>query len=169
MSEVIVLHPPNEFVFHESWPVLFTAGPIQGARDWQAEVPEILIGLDACDMYVANPRAPGEWHGNYNGQVDWELQHLNLAGDQGVVMFWLAKEETHYCDRPHGQTSRFELGEWVGRKFVNPLDVDLVVGIEPGFTNERYIRRRLARAPWTIHIHDTLEETCASALSIIRR
>lgn len=33
----------------------------------------------------------------YNEQVDWETFHLRKAGENGCVLFWLAKEEVQDC------------------------------------------------------------------------
>ena len=39
--------------------------------------------------------------------------------------------------RSYGQTTRFELGEWFGKG----MDT-LVVGVQPGFHGERYIKHK---------------------------
>lgn len=154
--------------------VVFLAGPIQGAEDWQSEAcgtlwdsfhddydPNPLFGDRR--LWIANPRAK-DWHRDYEGQVKWETAHLHSACWGGVIMFWCAKQQTHFCDRPHGQTTRFELGEWIGRKDVlwasEEYNVRLVVGIEPGFSNESYIRSRLGALWPEMKIPSTLHETC---------
>src|ERR1051326_8779002 len=92
--------------------VLFLAGPIQGTGDWQAEARKI-IHAKRPDVLVASPRrdyVPGTF--DYGQQVDWETYHLRLAAANGVILFWLAREEEHIPSRAYAQTSRFELGEW---------------------------------------------------------
>jgi hypothetical protein len=151
--------------------VIFTAGPIQGAPDWQKQVPPILTELahedEFCDrtLVVANPRAR-QWHGDYYGQVDWELRMLERASMSGVILFWLACADPNAVQPPgraYAQTSRFELGEWVGRKLADTYSIDLVVGVEEGFPNERYIRHRLAKAFPQMQVHSSLEETVTAA------
>lgn len=150
---------------------VFTAGPIQGAPDWQSEAAELFKRksehLPGCpDFCVANPRSPDPWHGDYEGQVRWEVEHLYRAGRHGVVMFWLAKPDpngVHPEGRAYGQTSRFELGEWFGRGLHEPAlpygPRNLVVGIEPGFSNERYIRTRI-KWQWSLmEVPDNLDDT----------
>ncbi len=99
----------------------------------------------------------------YNEQVDWETYYLRRAAKQGVVLFWLAKEFRHTCDRAYAQTTRFELGEW---KVRHERDgTKLVVGIEQGFTNAKYIKRRLSQDCKDVPLCSTLEETCKSAIT----
>jgi hypothetical protein len=124
---------------------------------------------------VCNPRTTRPWHGDYNGQVDWELENLRLASTEGATLFWLAKPDPNQKQpegRAYAQTSRFELGEWVGRHIerdgFSGLARDgeyfrgyLVVGIEDGFTNERYIRRRLSNLWPDMPIPNSLGGTIA--------
>src|SRR3989344_8192202 len=99
-----------------STPIIFLAGPIQGAYDWQSDAIK-LIQRNSPYLHIANPRRPGEAKGNfsekdYGEQVDWETYYLRRAAKDGAIMFWLAKEFVHKCERAYAQTSRFELGEW---------------------------------------------------------
>lgn len=155
-----IILPPNYVEI--SGPLIFLAGPIQGAKDWQAEAVKI-INSNAPEINVASPRVeykPGE--GVYEKQVDWETYHLRLAAKSGAIMFWLAKEFEHRHDRAYAQTSRFELGEWKVRHECD--GVKLVVGIEEGFTNARYIKRRLSQDCPDVKVFDSLKETCLEAI-----
>lgn len=121
-------------------PSVFLAGPIQDAPDWQAEVIDAL-----ADRHIAiyNPRTPDPWHGDYAGQVNWETDHLWQAS---IILFWFAlPAHPPREDRSYAQTSRFEMGEWFAR--VSDGRHKLVVGIEPGFHGERYIRTRASGVP----------------------
>lgn len=175
-----VIYPPGPFELGQRDKVIFLAGPIQGAHDWQALAVSLLaaeakkisapIPLPEYRLVIANPRAPGEWHKDYNGQVDWETRWLEVASRKGCILFWCAKEAEHYCNRPHGQTTRFELGEWLGRKQVQPA-VRLAIGIEDGFTNARYIGRRVSQIrtetmPYMSKLCLTLAEVCDNAFRI---
>ncbi len=51
-----VLTPPNYVNIDR--PVLFLAGPIKGAVDWQSEAIKIVSQAE-LDIYIANPRKPG--------------------------------------------------------------------------------------------------------------
>ena len=163
MAERILIQPP-EIVFVER-PLIFLAGPIQGAPDWHSEARTIIHDLRP-DVVVASPRkdySPGEFV--YEKQVDWETRYLKLAGQLGVVCFWLAKQVQETPGRAYAQTSRFELGEW--KKEHQVSGAKLTVGIEKGFGNERYIRRRLGQDCRDVLIADTIQETCFNAVTIL--
>jgi hypothetical protein len=176
-----VFRPPFQLVTNDRDPVIFLAGPIQGAPDWQSEA-IAYVAESASDVVVC------DWHGHYETQVDWELLHLEAAARTGVIMFWLARQEEPKTEpgswemirpwkppRAYAQTSRLELGEWVGRwhqgrdEYGRELVQRPVVGIEPGFTNERYIRQRLDRLGFG-EVHSDLERTTWAALdAVVRR
>jgi len=178
-----VLSPGQECFSNDV--IIFTAGPVQGAPKWQARVPEImgtqiellkeLRELWLNDFKIADP---SNYCGDFTKQVWWEYNFLERASRLGVILFWLAKPEKTTLDRAYGQTSRFELGEWVSnyeKARVRVLDsgvikrsVQIVVGVEEGFTGANYIRERVGgKLGPGLHIHDTLEETCFSALQIV--
>lgn len=141
--------------------LIFLAGPIQGAPDWQSEAAR-WFAAHAPELTVASPRRaylPGEF--NYAAQIDWETHHLRAAARDGVILFWLAKEVVNTPGRAYAQTSRFELAEW---KVRHERDgTKLVVGIEAGFSGERYIRRRFGQDCPNVQLCETLAETCERA------
>ena len=148
-------------------PLIFLAGPIQGAPKWRDEASKF-IQTAAPELHIASP--DGDYQDKkfiFKEQVDWETHYLKRAAKEGVIMFWLAKESEHECDRAYAQTSRFELGEW---KIRHERDgTKLVVGIEKGFTNAKYIRRRLFQDCPGVNICDSLKETCLKAIEEARR
>ncbi len=146
-------------------PVIFLAGPIQGTGDWQSEARE-MIHTKRPDVIVASPRRaylPGEF--DYGKQVDWETYHLRRAAENGAILFWLAREEEHVPFRAYAQTSRFELAEWKMRHERD--EVRIVIGIEKGFSGEKYIRRRFSQDCPEVSILETLPETCERAIEVI--
>jgi hypothetical protein len=158
----MVIQPPDHPTV--DGPVIFLAGPIQGAANWQTEATKIIASLSQS-VSIANPRRDyldGEFV--YNAQVDWETAFLRRAAQRGVVMFWLAKEEEHIHERAYAQTTRFELAEWKVRHESD--GTKLVVGIEDGFTNARYIRRRLSQDCPDVQILNSLKETCRTAVQL---
>ncbi|HYF61665.1 MAG TPA: nucleoside 2-deoxyribosyltransferase domain-containing protein [Herpetosiphonaceae bacterium] len=147
-----------------SGPLIFLAGPIQGAPPWQDEAARLLLAA-APDLWVASPRRPRRDDFSYAEQVDWETWHLRRAAEAGVIVFWLAREVEHSCERAYAQTTRFELAEW---KLRHERDgARLAVGIEAGFSGERYIRRRLGQDCPGIPICASLEATCQAAIGLI--
>lgn len=165
-------------------PVVFLAGPIVwGEREWHDRAAATIAAL-APGVHVASPRRDRTisaqlWNPRedergaefpeaaYNEQQDWETQSLRRAAHHGVVMFWLAREVEHRCERPHAQTTRFELGEWKERHARD--GVNLVVGIEPGFTGARYVLRRFAQDCPRVPVCATLEDTCRAAVDLVTR
>lgn len=162
-------------------PLVFLAGPIAwGPASWQDRAIAELARL-APAVHVANPRrdlatSAALWNRRedmsrsdrvfpdaaYDEQMDWETRHLHRAAEHGVVMFWLAREVEHRCERPHAQTTRFELAEWKERHRRD--GAHLVVGIEEGFTGARYIRRRFEQDCPGVPLCSSLEETCRVAV-----
>jgi hypothetical protein len=147
-------------------PLVFLAGPIQGATDWQDDGISYFTA-HAPGLSIASPRRsylPGTF--DYAAQVDWETHHLRRAAVKGVIVFWLAAEAVHDCKRSYAQTTRFELAEW---KIRHERDgVQIVVGVEDGFSGARYIRRRFAQDCPAVPIVSTLEEACDQAIKLIR-
>ena len=171
MATVII--PPKTTRLRQ--PVVFLAGPIQGAADWQSEAIKLL--RDVPGIIVASPRRGIRRKGDfkvklYNGQVDWEHVYLEKAFKRGVTLFWLAKEAVHDCERAYAQTTRFEFGEAVTLSRIahaaGKRQGRIVVGIEEGYTGARYIRRTLGKKAPYIPILDTLEATCQAALDLLK-
>ncbi len=90
MPERLLLQPPE--IVEADGAVIFLAGPIQGAPDWQTEATSIIHDLDSS-IIVASPRKDyPEGTFVYENQVDWETHFLREAGRLGVVSFWLAAQ-----------------------------------------------------------------------------
>jgi hypothetical protein len=166
-NKTVAVYPPN-LVELEDRPCVFLAGPIKGAENWQEEaIGDLSKQFDG--IVIASPRDPGpKWHGDYNAQVDWETRYLHAAAHHGVILFWLGKEETHTCERAYAQTTRFELGEWFGKSRAFNAQY-FVLGIEEGFTNEPYIRRRVGQVFPDLEIHSSLDDTCQAAINAVLR
>lgn len=150
-------------------PVVFLAGPTMSSTHWQDQAIALFQRMDA-GIHIASPRRPVDTERDfdermYNEQVDWETRYLRRAGKNGVVLFWLARESVHRCERAHAQTTRFELAEW--KEYHRREGAGLVVGIEEGFTGARYIRRRFAQECPGVPICATLEATCRFAVQLI--
>jgi len=146
-------------------PLIFLAGPIQGAKDWQSEAIKITHNINP-QINIASPRRENlSKDFIYEKQVDWETHFLRRTAQDGVILFWLSKEFEHNPDRAYAQTSRFEIAEW---KVRHERDgVKLVIGIEEGFTGAKYIRRRFGQDCPEVLILNTLEETCKKAVDLI--
>jgi len=166
MTNRLIL-PPNYPDINAKEPVIFLAGPIQGAPDWQNQAIDY-IKKQAPHVYIACPKKEyldGTFI--YSEQVDWESHFLQRASQNGCVLFFLAKELTPIKGRAYAQTSRFELGEWSTKQAQSQCN--MVVGIQEGFSNARYIRHRLSQGNPSIPILNNLEETCQNAIDLVNR
>ena len=164
MTERILLKPPE--IIETDRPVIFLAGPIQGAPDWQSEAANLIHDLDP-NLIVASPRRDyPEGTFVYEKQVDWETHFLRTAGRSGVIAFWLAAQVEETPGRSYAQTTRFELAEWKIQHEYD--DVKLTIGIEEGFGNARYIRRRFSQDAPDVKIADSLEEMSRNAVDLAR-
>lgn len=168
MHQEILISPEYKEL---SGPSIFLAGPIQGALDWQAEAIEILKKMTA-EAHITSPRRSIQSladfsEKDYHEQVEWEHHYLDYAAEHGVILFWLAKEAEQIAGRAYAQTTRFELGEAVARHYLKGIKV--VVGIEEGFSNARYLRKTIqAKAP-NVPILDTLKDTCQAAVDMVKK
>ena len=167
MTEKNLYLPPDDwFTLEDSRQLVFLAGPILGTDDWQSQATKIIHEKNP-NVVIANPRRP-KWETDeheFDVQVAWESNHLRLASACGGIMFWLAKETAHICDRAFAQTSRFEFAEWLThykyRKQINPdKPIKLVLGIDDDFPGRRYILSRLFDDCPEFVVATTLEETC---------
>lgn len=144
-------------------PIIFLAGPIQGAENWQLEAAR-LIHAQNPEVIIASPRRqimPDPTF-NYDEQVKWESEYLRRAGESGVILFWLAKEKEKIEGRQYAQTTRHEIAEWMVKHQI--FGSKITVGIEEGFVGDRYIRHRLASDCPDITIHNNLSELCQDSV-----
>lgn len=154
-----ILTPP--VIINIKKPFIFLAGPIQGALDWQAKAIEYFQEKNN-NINIANPRRETiEQEFDFQKQVDWESFYLKKASKKGIILFWLEKEAHHNCLRAYGQTSRFELGEWIhlGK---NP-DHHLVVGIHDKFPGKKYLQYRIERDYPFIQVINHFDQVCEFA------
>ena len=118
--------------------IVFLAGPIKGAPDWQSQAIKDLADLD---VYVANPRRENVQNFNLDLQVGWESKFLAVAD---VIMFWIPPKDTDIVGRDYAQTTRFELAEWAAKTHYNRTRKQIVIGIDDSFFGKSYIVKRLA-------------------------
>lgn len=162
MSERLLLQPPE--IVETEGPIIFLAGPIQGGPDWQAPAARLIHAINP-NIVVASPRKEyPEGTFIYERQVDWETHFLRAAGRTGVVAFWLATQVEETPGRSYAQTTRFELAEWKMRHEYE--GTKLTIGVEEGFGNARYIRRRFSQDAPGVKIASSLEEMCRNAVDL---
>ena len=140
--------------------IVFLAGPIKGAPDWQAQAIKDLADLD---IYVANPRRENVQNFNLDLQVDWESKFLAIAD---VIMFWIPPKENDVVGRDYAQTTRFELSEWAAKTHYNREYKKIVVGIDDAFFGKSYIVKRLATE--NVTVYDNYAEVLAKVRALLQ-
>ena len=177
----MVLRPPERHTRPlRQEPLIFLAGPIQGAPDWQATAIGWLQKHHPL-LHIASPRSlmwetslfPEERERLFDIQQEWEHDYIDYALDRGVVLFWLAKEAVHHCDRAYAQTSRFELGFALGNALVRQragfkrlAPVRVAVGADKDFSNRNYLTKTMSKR-FGLPMHATLEDTLEAAVDIV--
>ncbi len=139
--------------------MVFLAGPIKGAPDWQKKAVQDLSDLD---IYLANPRRKNSANFDFDTQINWESNFL-AASD--IIMFWIPKKTTEIEGRDYAQTTRFELAEWAAKTRFNSTHKKIVVGIDNAFFGKSYIVKRLAEQ--NIPVFNTYEETLQNVRQLI--
>ncbi|MBQ7659959.1 MAG: hypothetical protein IJS26_04385 [Alphaproteobacteria bacterium] len=140
--------------------IVFLAGPIKGAPNWQADAIKDLADLD---VYVANPRRENVMNFNLDLQINWESRFLAAAD---VIMFWIPPKETDVAGRDYAQTSRFELAEWMAKTHYNHTRKQVVVGIDDAFFGKSYIVKRLQAE--NVPVYSTYTETLHKVRSLLK-
>lgn len=162
---VVIIAPEYRTV---TGPLIFLAGPITGAPDWQQCALEYL--QEKSPITVASPRRPQSLDEDFDPdeyirQIEWEHTHLDRAAENGVTLFWLPKAARDIPGRPYAQTTRFELGEAIARHYLR--GTKLVVGIEPGFPGQRYIVETMYRKAFDVPVAFSLQQACDQALHLL--
>lgn len=143
-------------------PLVFLAGPIQGAPDWQAEA---VAMFRKEEIATANPRCLDFKPEYFKHQVEWETAYLYHARARGVILFWIPKEAEHIEGRQYAQTTRFELGE----HFQTICQGNGVLGAETEIPGMRYVQERYQlQTGKELVIPTTLADTVALAVRKFR-
>ena len=170
---------PKTYVANLDAPLIFLAGPIRSAPNWQDEAIEIILSEDS-GVLIASPRRGVRENlekyvlsGDANffpRQRAWERHYLDVAGKPeseqgGAVLFWLPGEAEHNCQKVYGAMTRIELGQWMANYQHEP-EVRFCVGSDGNFPELHTIAYDLKLDAPDKDIKKTLEETCAEALRI---
>lgn len=144
-------------------PIVYLAGPIQGAVNWHLDAIDYLADRTP-DLHVACPRARN-FRGGPEPHLAWERAYARRAARDGVILCWLARETAHRCNRAYAAQARFELGDWAAR--AQRGELRLVVGVERGFTGGPYLARRFALDYPQVPVCRSLRQTCAAAAELV--
>ena len=115
---------PKTYIENIEMPLIFLAGPIRDAPDWQEKAIDYLVTKDE-EIAIVNPRWDAKRkvveqsmdgiRNHFKRQREWERHYLDLGYEKGAVLFWLAEAP--------GYMTRLELGQAMTRyKFRKPTN-----------------------------------------------
>ncbi|MBI2042760.1 hypothetical protein HYT25_00010 [Candidatus Pacearchaeota archaeon] len=165
---------PNIFPGVISAPLIFLAGPVRGAPNWQDDAAEYILSNNSKFTVISPRRDIREKISEYafNGdnnyfsrQREWELYHFDINRKKGCVMFWLPGETEHNCDKSYGAMTREELGLIMAHYF-HDKSTRFCIGTDGKFSEIDTLRYDLSRYAPDKRIFSTLEETCDEAIRI---
>lgn len=171
MAGVII---PKTYLKEVEAPLIFLAGPIKSAPNWQDKAIDIILSQNK-DLIVASPRggireviAPYILKGDDNyfpRQRAWERHYLDLASKTGAIMFWLPGEETHDCQKVYGAMTRLEIGQWM-TNYRHDKSVRFCVGSDGKFSELHTIQYDLQLDVPEKSVFGSLKETCLEAVRL---
>ena len=174
---IIEHQAPNYDGIPTDAPIMFTAGPIQGAPHWQKQVIEIAkdIPADIDTLHIANPRREtirvmGDFSDDdYNTQVDWEEVHILRSYKIGGILYWFAAQdpnEPYEPGRAYAQTTKIELGDTIGMIRAGQK-INVVVGFDPEYKggSKKYIAKRAEE--FDIPVYSDLYVATTSLIKVI--
>lgn len=119
-------------------PLVFLAGPIQGAPKWQKEIVKFIEDRN-IQLDIANPRREVISNDfDYEEQVEWDTTYLNLSD---IIIFCIPKPVKNIEGRVYAQTTRFELGEWLA-KASKLKNKKVVIWVDKDIPLYRYIKSK---------------------------
>lgn len=155
--------------------IIFFAGPIQGASEWQEVfIKKITSSLGENidkNIILASPRRINvnkNHEFDYDEQVNWESYYLDKASKHGIIVFWLPLEKEKIDGRSYAQTTRFEIGEWwaKGQKIDN---FNIVIGAQKGFEGLRYIEKKYKEAYPSFKLNTNIDDMISDIIKIIKK
>lgn len=167
---------PNTLVEKIDCPLIFLAGPIMCAPNWQDEAVNIILKREP-GFTVASPRgdirekiAKYVLSGSdaFSRQRAWELHYLHFAAKAGAIMFWLPGEAKHSCQKVYGAMTRVEIGEWL-IQYSHDNSVRFCIGTDGRFPEFSPIKHDINHYAPNKIIQETLESTCSEAIRIAKQ
>ncbi|MBR9704870.1 hypothetical protein GOV12_05640 [Candidatus Pacearchaeota archaeon] len=173
MNQLII---PKTYIEKIENPLIFLAGPIRSAPNWQDKAIEILLSRNP-NLTIASPRrgvrdsiASYIVSGNdeyFHRQRAWERHHLDIASKTGSILFWLPGELEHNCEKVYGAMTRVEIGQWMN-EYKNDNSIRFCVGSDGNFPELHTISYDLSIDAPDKQIIGTLEDTCEEALKLVK-
>ena len=95
-------------------------------------------------------------------KTDWKTFYSRRAAREGCILFWIPKEQ-----ELNDNLFYYELGEW--RVLHKWKGSKVVVGMEAGFVDEKYLKTRLSQDCPSIPLCSSLEQTCKEAIKAVMK
>jgi len=180
MTGKIIL--PNTKISNLKAPLIFLAGPIKGAGNWQNRAIEILQSLNPT-TYIASPNMQVQSNHlenqarsnelNFQYQLDWERYYLKKASETGAIMFWLPTQiEAMPISKKSGfptvyaRDTRPETSGWGWKLLETNSNARVIIRGEEGFDGYDVIKRNFLAIKPNTTFHSTLEQTCQEAIKL---
>lgn len=133
---------------------IFLAGPSPRGKEqynWRPEALRLLrdIGFEGT-VFIPLPRN-GQWSRDYDGQIEWELKHLEMAS---IIVFWIPRD----LEALPAFTTNVEFGLYV-------KSGKIVLGFPEGTPKMRYLE--YVGKKNNVSVYHTIEETLRSAIEIL--
>jgi hypothetical protein len=183
MNKRIIL--PNTKISNLEAPLIFLAGPIRGAGNWQNSAIEILQSLNQ-DVYIASPNLQiqptnlkNQAKSNelsFPRQLDWERYYLKKASETGTIMFWLPTQveamplsERSGFPKVYARDTRPETAGWGWKLLETNPNARIILGGEEGFDGYDVIKRNFLKIKPDTIFYSTLEQTCQEAIKLAKQ
>ncbi len=133
---------------------IFLAGPTPRTAEvdsWRTEALEILekLGFDGT-VFIPEPRDQ-KWHNNYDRQVNWEEDFLNMAD---CIVFWVPRD----LETMPAFTTNVEFGAWCESG-------KIVFGAPPDAPKNTYLKHYAEK--YKAPTSESLEDTLAAAIKML--
>ncbi|MEN7981867.1 MAG: hypothetical protein ABFQ65_00275 [Nanoarchaeota archaeon] len=171
MGKVII---PKDYIQNIAEPLIFLAGPIKNAPNWQDKAINYLFSQNSNLVVVSPRRGIRDKISQYiiKGDVNyfprqraWERHYLDIASKTGAILFWLPGEEKHNCEKVYGAMTRIEIGQWM-TNYKHNNSIHFCVGSDGKFSEIRTIEFDLQIDTPDKKLFSTLEETCTEAVRL---
>lgn len=141
--------------------LVYLGGPLAFSPDWHSDA-IALLQINKL-ISIASPREARDIRVEKTPEekikyLEWKQYYSEYAYQKGVVMFWFPKEQEGSSE----SKAMFEFGEAITRTCLQ--NTKLLVGIEPGFEGDAFIRNIITSKKLTISIADSLEDLCEQVL-----
>lgn len=154
--------------------IVFTSGPVRGARPWQEQVGQLLSHRTNALIAINSFHDSVKLHRSFDTRYEWGWYHREQALQAGVVMFWFPKQNyrieansSHLNDHPYGRNAFFELGLCLKHKMFKPR-TKIAIGIGGDFDCRRAVIDRIKLSELKIEpVVGSLEALCEYTLGLI--